>query len=217
MSTKTKKLIGLPDDLSGMQRGGLENLHSEMLATASDVGYDPPEEFCREFGETDAALGQARDMLPKLHAALQEHLERHPDGKPLAPDGGKSDTYSGGAKSPEGKKSTKKADKASAKQEEKEKIVATAPKKAAKPAKKTAKKAKAKAAPKVHRDDAKKLSWVHKGEGNGVREGTDRHARREMLRKAAVAGKTVGEFVKGGGKRSSLSAAITEKVVRLVG
>ena len=197
--------------LETMQKGELENLHSEMLATCTDIGYEPPESACVEIGDD---LDAAREMLAGLHNAIGEFLERNPEGvkKPLAEDGEKTDTGSAGKSAPKStKKSAKKAGKAPAADSKKETTVAKTAKKIAK---KAAKKTSKKSGGNGKFDEAKTITWIlPEDKGLGVRAGSGREERRKMLKR--YSGKTVGAFIKAGGKQSSLSSAVAEKVVRV--
>jgi hypothetical protein len=219
-------------DLSTMDLGGLQNLHSEMLATASDIGYEPPDDVLVEL----TGVEQAVPLLGRMHEGIRAHVAASADTgkKPVASDEGPSETTE--VKKTSKKKAAKPAKNNESTQEAmarqraareardaatpattkvakkaKEKTVA---KKAAK--KKVAKKAAKKSgngavtrAPKI--DENKKISWIFKGEGNGARPDTERWERRERLRKAN--GKTVKTYLAGGGSVATLNRAIADKAV----
>lgn len=235
--TKKSELRALPGNLDVCNLGALEELHSQILATASDLGYEPSADCLVEITSEE----QGRTVVQALHAGLTEHRERletqrrEVDKKELAADAGRRDTAAGGRttkKSAQEKMADQKAarlardaQKPAAEAADKEKTVAKTAKKAAtgkKPAaKKSAKKTASKKA-KGGNGDARgrsvpegKIEWIlPKEQGLGAREGTERHARRELLRKHG--GRTVASYVEAGGRVATLNRAVTEKVVRVV-
>lgn len=218
--TKNDQAVRNLPDLETADLAALQELHSQMLATASDLAFEPPSEVLTEI-ETEE---QGREICRLLHESLTAHHQ-----KVLAESGTESDNGPQHGKKTAKKKAADKkpaakkaADKPVAEEKaadnEKEKSVATAPKKAA--AKKTAKKKPAKKASKkvakrASIDEAAKIQWVRTKEGNGAREGTPRHERRELLRKHS--GKTVKTYLAAGGKAATLKRAIKDKDARLEG
>jgi len=222
--TKKNQTRPLPADLDTSTVGALEALHSEILATSSDLSYEPPADCLVEITSEE----QGRDIVRRLHAGLTEHRERlATQKKELAPDAAKSDTAPAGKtnkKSVQEKMADQKAARlardeqkpAARPADSKEKTVAKTAKKAA--PKKGAKKSAKKAAKKATNGGAVpegKIEWIlPKEQGLGAREGTERHARRELLKKHG--GRTVAAYVEAGGRVATLNRAVTEKVVRVV-
>jgi len=222
-------------DFNSLNLLGLQDIHSQMLATASDLGYEPPEDVLVEIEDVD--LG--RVVCQRLHDALTEHRER------MALATASGEAYKGTQHGNDGEESSEKTAKRAAgskKSKSKSKPEATAPasnekedtvattekkapaKKAAKkaPAKKAAKAAPAKKATKAEKapkrtkiDETAKINWIRTAEGNGAREGTPRHERRELLRKHS--GKTVKTWLAAGGEPATLKRAIADKDVKLEG
>lgn len=238
MSKKSTAEIRTLPDLATATLQTIQDLHSEMLATASDLGYEPPNDCLVEIEEGAEEAG--REIVGRLHAALTEHHERmvlaagKKEEHTAAED---APVRASSKKSAADKMADQKAARLArdaAKQaaepaSTEEKTVAKTPKKAAKKAaktapKKSAKKA-AKAAPKKaakksadgagsRKAPEGKIQWIFEGEGNGVREGTGRHERRELLRRAN--GKTVKTYLENGGSIATLNRAVSEKAVKVV-
>lgn len=249
MTTKELKPI-TDDELKRMDLPDLEQLHSEMLATASDIGFEPSDTYL----VTIETVAQGASICKGLHEQITKFIgeKRLADDleaalkKPVADVPEKGDT----AKSKSGKKKSGKKSEPGAPAPAKEKSVAdkmaeqkaarlardaakqqpedsgaskeitvvSAPKKAKKAAKKSKKSvakkgAKKSGAKRSRHDPASKIHWIRTKEGNGAREGTPRHARREGLRKAN--GQTVATYLKNGGKSATLARAVKDKDARV--
>ena len=223
-STMTKREIKpLPENLLDVDIGGLQNLHSEMLATAHDVKYDPPDSVLVEIETAE----QAKPILEEFHQGLQKHLAEMAEAEVKEPPKKKA-----AAKSPEkaAKPETPQAAMARQKKARLERDAAQ-PKEPAKPGKKEskkvakksvakkapAKKAAKKAAPKAAKAPAKsddrKITWIFKEDGVGAREGSERFERRKKLK--ASNGKTVEAYVKSGGSIATLNRAVADKLVKV--
>jgi hypothetical protein len=208
----TSKLIALPKDLLKTDLAGLQNLHSDMLATASDVAFEPPPEFLVELETPE----QARVIVEGLHAALQKHLAAD-DKKKDTKSSKKTETTEQKTarlkaarleKEATDKATQKPADKPTGKQQ-KEKTVA-------KKAKKAVAKKKASNNARAGVDTSKKITWLGAGgdaKDLGAREGSERHERRKKLK--AASGKTIESYVKGGGSIATLNRAVSEKIVKV--
>jgi hypothetical protein len=218
MTTK-EKLRPLPGNLDDTDLGGLQNLHSEMLATCSDLAFEPPGNTLVEITGTT----QGVEVVRSLHAAIEEFLK-----KPLAVGDKREQTTQekmsrqrtqrvmrdASNKAKPTTENKESSDKPAAKpaKKAKERVVA---KKAAKKAvaKKAAKKATNGAAKAPSADENKKISWLLKDKELGAREGSERFERRKKLK--AASGKTVGAYLKAGGSLSTLNRAVEEKAVKL--
>ena len=218
--TKTKALVALPADFAPLLSGDLEELHSQMLATASDTGYEVPAKFACELlveDESNPGNRQANiDMLVGLHVDLMQHIAAMPKAaakKPVAEDEGSGDTDGAGKSE---RKTARKPKRAVEAAKTKEKTVA----KKATPKKAVAKKAAAKTTAKKASTgngkfaEDKKITWALAADkGLGVREGTGREERRKLLKRHD--GKTVGAYIKAGGLHATLNRAVEEKVVKV--
>jgi hypothetical protein len=226
----TKELKPLPGNLDSVDLPGLEALHSDMLATCSDLGFEPTSDCLQEIGNVE----QGRAVVRRLHAEITAWRASK---KTVASGDAKSDTgaIKNDGKKPSSKKpetpqqamarqkkarlerdaAQPKADKAATKKENT--VAKKAVKKVSKPKASKVKKSVAKKAgaskPRTRFDDTHKISWIFKGEGNGTREGSGRHERREQLRKHH--GKTVAAYMKAGGSTATLGRAVSEKAVKV--
>lgn len=191
---------------SGMTIDELQNAHSNMLATASDLGFEPPESTLVEINDQE----QGVVVCDELHAAIMKF--RAGVDEPLAP--GKKRTQAAPA-SNKTKETKMTATETGKKAPAKSKTSSKTPAKKAK-AKAPAKKAKAKTAPQTRTgyEDGAKIQWIFKGEGNGCREGTARYDRVEAVRKAN--GQTVKTFVAKGGSTATLRNAEKDGKVKVV-
>ena len=187
-------------DHKSMNIEQLQEAHSDMLATAGDLGMEVPPELQVEFD--DPAKGNV--LCDKLHDAIEKFSK------------GLNEKDTGAEKKAAATTATPKTKKASVKK-------TSAKKAAAKPAKekKVAKKAAKKAAPKKgaakkvgvkKTDDLEKKITVVKKE-HPFREGSGKAKRVDKL--FAHSGKTVGAFLKAGGKRSTLSKCVSLKLVKV--
>lgn len=210
-------------DHKSMNLSQLREAHSDMLATAADVSFEIPDHLQKEIEDEERGVV----MCDELHGKLQKFVagldaERSPksDKAPLAEETSEEHTESSKPKRAAKKASSTKGSKAPVKKtdsappaEVKEKKVA---KKAAKkaPAKKAAKKAPAKKASagssKKFAEDAKITKLVEK---NPCREGTGKFDRVAAILKHH--GKTVGAFIKGGGKQGSLAHCVSKKWIKV--
>lgn len=187
----------------------LQETHSEMLATAADIGFEVPEELKADI--TDLAAGGA--IVAALDTAIREFR------KGVAGDNEGSDTVAASPSKPK-KTVTKTKPAADVPPPIKEKTVAKkAVKKAAAvkkaPAKKAAaakpaKKASAPVARASFSDDAK-ITWL--GKDNPAREKSGRHERIELVRKAN--GKSVKTFRAGKGRGSTLSWCVKQGLAKV--
>lgn len=215
----TKTLKPLPKSLDQTDIAGLEQLHSEMLATCHDLDLTPSPGSLVTISDMD--LEAARGVVRVLHAEIREHLE-----KTVASDDKKEDTSSKKTESVQQRMARQKAarEERDASQPKKEKTVAKKPtakatattskKKVVKTAKKaTATTSKKKVASNGHAKfaDEQTITWIRKEEGLGAREGSGREERRKILKRSS--GKTVAKYLELGGSISTLGRAVEEKLV----
>lgn len=237
MTIDKTKLRPLPGDLETTDLTGLQNLHSDMLATCSDVGHEPPDSALVEI----VGVPQGLRVIRELHAGITKFLAGvDAPGKDLASDDVKSETGASAEKPAPDKKKKKKAGKNRPAKEEsvQDKMArqkeARLARDATKPAETTpvaapaksekenkmAKKAKKKSARKsasnnarTSVDETKKITWLLKEKELGARDGSERAERRKKLK--SCAGKTVGAYLKGGGSVATLNRAVAEKVIKV--
>jgi hypothetical protein len=212
--SKTKDYSVAIAGIAEMDIEKLHELYSDMLATAHDIGFKVPDDQLVETDDPDVL----RALVPKLHDGIVGHVK----------DAGETDSPSAGKKP--AKKSKPKADKtkqpeASGPRAEvdKEKTMKTSAKKAtvAKKAatKKTAakgKKANANARTPVSRSKySEKATIKVVAKENPTRKGTGRFERVANLLKSD--GKLVSDFLKKGGRSGTLSYAVEQGWVKVVG
>lgn len=223
----TRELRALPVELQTVDLDGLQNLHSEMLATASDLGFEPPASTLVEV----VSVEQGVPVVTELHGAIKNFLagvgeKEHKSGEAETKTEPKKTSKKQGSKksssieSPQQAMARQKAAREArdaAKTPAAESVKTVKESKVAKKAKKAVKKvAKKKAASNARTpavDDTKKISWVFKGEGNGARKETERWERREVLRKAN--GATVKTYLAKGGSIATLNRAVKDGAVKL--
>lgn len=237
MTTEKSKLRPLPANLIEIDLTGLQNLHSEMLATCSEVGVEPSDETLVEI----TGVSQGASVVRLLHEEITRFLvSQEQIKKPLADDEGKKETDASAEKLVPKKKTLKKkesslrpespqdamarqkaarlardaatlkvqlSDTPAVSEQQKKKE-----KKMAKKAKKSAKKA-ASSNARTRVDENKKITWLLKDKDLGAREGSERAERRKKLKSAG--GKTVGAYLKSGGSVATLNRAVVDKVVKV--
>lgn len=230
----TDKLRALPNNLDDTDLGGLQNLHSEMLATASDIGFEPGDAVLVEI----TAIPQGLQVVREFHADITKFLAGV-DAKEYKP--GVPPAAAKPKKKPAPEKPADKTSAAEARKKSPQELMADQkaarlardasepkPETAAKPAKKQKEKSVAKKAKKTVKkaakksattnartsvDGTKKITWLLKDKDLGARDGSERAERRKKLK--AASGKTVDAYVKGGGSIATLNRAVTEKIVKL--
>jgi type IV secretory pathway VirB10-like protein len=215
----TKKL-----NFSKMTLEQLQNSHSDMIITAEDLGYSPPDSVLQLFETVEAGAAicaEFHEGLTKFRAGLDEAAidvasdsgEEQTETKPL-PDTAKGRKI---AKARAEAKKQKPEHPAPAEKEESTVAVAKktakkAPTKKAAAKKTPAKKAAARETRSAFDPDAK-ITWIYKGEGIGCREGTGKHDRHMAVKKAD--GKTVKAFLAAKGNSQSLAACVAEKKAKV--
>jgi len=180
----------------------LQELHSEMLATASDLGLEVPEDLKMNF--TDQSVGAT--VCSNLDALIREHRAK---GEVAADQG---EAHNGAASpsepaepAPRAKK-PRRAKPAAEPKQEKEPM----------PSKTTKSKARGKVKGKTtgkrpaFAADAK-ITWT--GKDNPARAGSGRHKRIEGVRKAS--GKTVDKYQQGGGRAGTLGWCVKRGLVKV--
>ena len=197
-----------------MTTANLLETHSEMLATASDLGYQVP--LAMTITEADP-IDKMISTCEDLHAAIEKYRAGI-DQKDVV--GTKTGSNKVLADKPKKKQAAKAATKVAVDEPKKEAEMAEAAKKKS-PAKKATKKGAAKKAPAKKAsaarapsvDETKKINWVFKGEGNGCREGTEKHARHDLVRKCS--GQTVKSFLSKGGLMATLNNCVAQGKAKL--
>lgn len=192
--------------------GQLQETHSEMCATAHDLGMKVPEEMTVDFTtaeEGEVICSNLDTLIRKFKEGLDTGDTAAGSENSLAVDANKSDTAP--TKTTTTKKATK-AKTAEAKPTGEDKVAKKAAKKA--PAKKAAAKKNGSAAKKtggtrVKFDDGAKITWAT-GKENPAREGTGRFDRIEVVRKSN--GKTVKTFLAGKGNPVTLKNCVAGKL-----
>lgn len=233
----TSKQVALSTaSIAAMSLAQLQTLHSEMAATADDLGFKIPDNLLVEFETQEAGSMICDELNAKIEAfraGIDEGDSKEPSSasgqKPLAPEGNKEDSapVPKAPKKPKNSSASKvpasttpKADKAPA--QPKEASVATAKKAPAKKAaKKAAKKTASKAAPKnAASGDSKpraKFDENHKvtflPAENPCRAGSARFDRYELLRKGN--GKTVKTLLGQGVPSATLANAVAKKIIKI--
>lgn len=195
----------------------LQEQHSEMCATAHDLGMTVPLELTTDF--TSVEVGST--VVSNLDALIRKFREGLDEAEKvknvLAEDDVKSDTVSPSSKK-RTKKTTTKKDGAVPSTEQGVTTVAKAATKKAAPKKGATKKAAKKSAAKTNGtngtkrpafDDGAKIAWGA-GKENPAREGTGRHDRIEAVRKAN--GKTVKTFIAAKGNPTTLKNCVAAKL-----
>lgn len=206
----------------------LQEEHSEMLATAAELGVRVPVELTTDFTSAEVG-GTVCSNLDALIRKFREGLDQSDDvaaqKNAVAVDEAMSDDAPRPPKAAAKKKSNPKAkpkkaappartEAAPAKENSGEEQVAKTAKKAGKPAKKAAKPAAKKAAGKPAKkaagfpDDAT-IKWGA-GKKNPAREGKGRHDRIEKVIKSS--GKTVKAFIASGGNPTTLRNCVSQKL-----
>jgi hypothetical protein len=206
----------------------LQQEHSEMAATALDLGLELPAELLVDFDVSTVGerITKEIDKLIKAHRAGldepgSEESGSSSDEKPVATREKK------GQRAPAKKAASKKSTKAAPAESDPPKAEGVTgvakkavAKKAAKPAKKAAKKVAKKAAkaegearaPRSKFPSDAVVTWTAK-DGNPCREGTARWDRYELLRKAS--GKTVEKVLAAGVPSATLINASAAKVISI--
>ena len=185
----------------------LQEQHSEMCATAADLGVKVPADLTIDFDSVEVGATVVSN-LDALIRKFREGLDEGGDKKSLATEDKGSDTVP--------RKTSKKKSSSTAKTKSTEAKAAEAKpaeeSAVAKKAKKTAKKATKKAAsarkPNGFADDAK-ITW-NAAKKNPAREGSGRYDRIEQVRKAS--GKTVKTFYAGKGNPTTLKNCVAAKL-----
>lgn len=205
----------------------LQELHSTMMATASDLGLQLSDDVLVEFDDQEkgAVVCQStHDQIEKFRSGIDES-RTEPEEQQKADVNDKNDVAPASAEEHSAPASTKRPSKAAPKKPpaakveakpEKEKTVAkkAVAKKAAPAKKAVAKKeapAKKEAAPRASAfDEGAKITWIGGKDGKNVaREGSGRYERVELVRKAN--GKTVKTFLASGGAATTLKRCVDEK------
>lgn len=215
----TKKL-----NIAKMTVAELQNIHSDMIKTAEDLGFAPPDSVLQLFEDGEAGRAictEFHECLSKFRAGLDEaRMSVASDAEMEQAETELPDTATGRriAKKKAKKTDTKKPVH-SAPAEKEESTVAVAKKASAKkaPTKKGAAKkapaAKKAAAPRSAFPEDAKITWIYKGEGIGCREGTGKYDRHMAVKKAD--GKTVRTFLASKGNAQSLAACVAEKKAKV--
>jgi outer membrane biosynthesis protein TonB len=211
------------DGLPGMEVSALENIYSEMLATAHDLKFSVPDELLVETQDP----AKLREVIPPLHEALKKHhdeVKNRPVAAPKpikTPAKAKTKTAADkpAAKEAKTRAAKKPAKTAEQKEPEQETAMTATAKKTAKTAKKTAKKgATAKGAKSAAGNartpvgrskftDEQKITIKFKE--LPAREGSGAYDRLKNLQK--FDGKTVGAFLKSElGRSSTLANCVRE-------
>jgi hypothetical protein len=199
----------------------LQEEHSEMLATATDLGMKIPEEFTVDFATAEAGAAVCSN-LDALIRQFRSGIDEQDAKKGVAADVAESDNVTS-VKSPKSKKtsakkSTKAAPAEAAETSGEATVAKTAKKATAKKATKkpAAKKAVKKAASKGNGaargsrfPDEAKITWGA-GKKNPAREGGGRAERIEKVIKSS--GKTVKAFIAGGGNPQTLRNCVKAKL-----
>ncbi len=219
--------------IAAMSLEQLQVLHSEMAATAGDLGFSIPDNLTVEFETQEAGIiicDELNAQIEKFRSGLdetrpgssstdgQKPLAEGDKGEDSAPASGKKPRSS--AKKPKSDapaSTTPKPDKGKA--EPKEAKMATAKKAAKKTAKKTvAKKAAKKTAapkgdskPRIKFDENAKVTFVPAE--NPCRAGSARFDRYELLRKGS--GKTVKTLLAQGVPSATLANAVAKKIIKI--
>ncbi len=193
----------------------LQEEHSEMCATATDLGMTVPKDLTTDFTTVEVGTTVVSN-LDALIRKFREGLDTEDDKKVLATEDDKAQNEK--VKSPK-KPATKKVQVASGSKKEKgpdtnneEKQVAKkAAKKSTKKGKKSAAAKKGNGVARAARpkfDESAKIAWT--GKDNPAREGKGRFDRIEAVRKAN--GKTVKTFLAGGGNATTLKNCVAAKL-----
>jgi outer membrane biosynthesis protein TonB len=196
------------DGLPGMEVSALENIYSEMLATAHDLKFSVPDELLVETQDP----AKLREVIPPLHEALKKHhdeVKNRPVAAPKpikTPAKAKTKTAADkpAAKEAKTRAAKKPAKTAEQKEPEQETAMTATAKKTAKTAKKTAKKGATAKGAKSAAGNARTPVGRSKFTENPGREGSGAHERLKNLQK--FNGKTVGAFLKSELGRSSTLA-----------
>lgn len=209
------------DGLAEMDVGALENLYSEMLATAHDLKFSVPDALLVETQDP----AKLREVIPPLHEELKKfhsELKNKPaEAKAPKPIKVAKETATKAAAKTKAKESTKPAAPAKQKAPEQEKTDMAATAKTAKTAKKAAPKAAkgAKKGGKAAADNARTAVGRSKFTDDQkitvkfkdipAREGSEVYNRLLNLQKHN--GKTVGQFLKSSlGKSSTLANSVRQ-------
>lgn len=198
----------------------LQIAHSEMCATAGDLGIKVPSNLTTDFDSEVEGV----PICEKLHALIEEHRKALASAEGKAQGGPKSRDVSSGPETTKkmaaqkaarlAKGNPAPANKAPAKKAGAAKGEATVAKKAAKkkvPVKAAKKKAASNGATRSKFDENSKVTFIAKE--NPAREGSARWDRYEKLRKNS--GKTVGAMIKAGVPTSTLANASASKTIKI--
>ncbi len=197
----------------------LQEIHSEMCATAADLGMNVPEDLTVDFdtAELGATVVSSLDALIRKFQAgtdggdlADEEEQVHTDTpKKTAVKKIVKKTKTTEAAPAEAKKTEEKTVTTAAKKVKKAAVKKTATKAAkAAPAKKAAAKANGAAPKRTSFDESAKITWG--GKPNPAREETGRHERIEAVRKAS--GKTVKTFLASKGNPTTLRNCVAAKL-----